>query len=100
MNQEKEEKNYQNHIEKGWSLARYATEEILKLDGHLATNVKLIIFEKCLSPFYYFTTDKLKTKEEKPTEKQIKLAIRLGLTQPGQFSKNELRKQISELLKK
>jgi hypothetical protein len=94
---ERKNKEFENHVKEGWCFAKEVTEKILKLEGHKATNVELIIFEKCLSPLYYFIQDAtVKTTEEKPTEKQIKYAKSLGIENPEHYSKKEISKKIDE----
>ena len=93
MNRNKE---FENHVKEGWCFAKETAEKILKLEGHIATNVELIIFEKCLSPLYYFIQDTSKVIEENPTDKQLKYAKSLGVENPESYSKKELSKKIDE----
>jgi hypothetical protein len=90
-----EENEFEKHIREGWNFSQKMVKDALKLEGHVATNVSLAIFEKYISPRYYFVKD---TQGDPPTEKQINLAKKLGISKPEQYTKKELSKKLSEAL--
>lgn len=87
---------YINHIKESWSFAQETSEKSLNLKGHVATNVALKIFEKCASPFHYFSQET--KQEEKPTEKQLAYAKQLGIENPESYPKKILRQKITEVV--
>jgi hypothetical protein len=93
MNNEK----YVNHINQCWRFSEKTVEEELQLEGIIATNIKLKIFEKCLIPYHYFIEGNVK-QEQKPTDKQLKLAKKLEIQNPESYTKDTISKKIDEVL--
>jgi len=87
---------YEEHLKKCWGFAEKSTEEILQLEGNLATNIKIKIFEKCVSPYHYFLENK--QQEPPPTPKQLKLAKKLGIKNPESYTKETISQKIDEVL--
>ena len=48
---------YIDHIKESWNLSLTTAKEQLGLTNHTATNVAIVIFEKCCSPYHYFLTN-------------------------------------------
>ncbi|MCJ7571838.1 MAG: hypothetical protein MUO82_08185 [Candidatus Thermoplasmatota archaeon] len=89
-----ERKKFEEHIIEGWTFSKKIVENILKVEGHIAANLELSIFEKYVSPFFYFTA----RGDIKATERQIILAKKLGIKDPEQYSKKEMQKKLSEVI--
>lgn len=92
MNNKEEE--YENHIKESWNFAQ-ETIKSLDIEGHIAANATLIIFEKRVSPYHYYLKNTSgESKEEKPTEKQITYAKKLGIDNPESYTKKTLSEKI------
>ena len=92
------EKKYIDHIKERWNFSKKTSEEELQLKNHIATNVALSIFDKCLSPYHYFIEGN-ETKEEPPTEKQINYAKKLEIENPESYTKKTLSEKIDDVVK-
>jgi hypothetical protein len=88
---------YAEHIKKCLQFSEATTEKVLGLDGIFATNIELKIFEKCLSPYYYFSENREK-QDPKPSDAQIKYANSLKIKNPESYTKRDLSKKIKEVL--
>jgi len=94
MNNNNKKKEYGNHIKESWNFAQETTKS-LGIEGHIATNATLIIFEKRVSPYHYYLKNiNDKSEEEKPTEKQISYAKKLGIDNPESYTKKTLSEKI------
>ena len=101
----KKEKEYVEHLKESWSFANKIANEELGQKNQLATNLALSIFDKMVSPYHYFLKD-VENKEnnqtnqtvEKPTIKQIDYAKKLGITDPENFTKEGLSREIEKKL--
>jgi len=89
--------NYAEHVKQCWQFSDTTTTKVLDLDGVIAANIKLKIFEKCLSPFHYFA-DGGEKQDPKPSEAQIKYAKSLKIKNPENYTKKELSKMIKEAI--
>lgn len=79
-------KKFINHIKTSRELAKNTTEETLKLDGQIADHIAAIIFEKCVTPYHYFTQND-KNQESKPIAKQLGYAQKLKIIDPETYIK-------------
>ena len=95
----KKRNEYIEHIKERWSFAQKTVEEQLKLKNHVATNVALSIFDKCLSPYHYFLGEDVTTNGDSPTEKQIAYAKKLGISDSESYTKSKLSEKIDEVVK-
>ena len=93
----KETERYLDHIKECWNFTKLAVEDELRLSGVVATNIKIKIFEKYLSPYHYFLEDKEK-QTPNPTEAQIKYAKSLKIKNPENYTKKTLSEKIKEVL--
>lgn len=95
----KNEEKYKEHIKERWSFARKIVLETLELKNHIADNIAITIFEKCVSPYHYFSSESNEQNEDKPTMKQIAYAKRLGIKDPEFYTKESLSEEIDKVTK-
>jgi len=95
----KEEEKYIEHIKERWNFARKTVLEKLELKNHIADNIAITIFEKCVSPYHYFIGNDETNDDEKPTKKQIHYAKKLGIKDPEFYTKKDLSNKIDEVTK-
>jgi len=88
---------YIKHIKKCWDFSETTVEKELKINGVAATNIKIKIFEKILTPLHYFQQENT-DQEPKPTDKQMKLAKKLGIKNPENYTKKSISEKINEVL--
>ena len=69
---------------------RYIEAKLLHSYTSLPESYLAVLYEKMISPYYYFEEDTT----GKPTEKQISYAKMLGIDTPENYSKEELSKLI------
>lgn len=91
------EEKYLEHLQESWDFAQKAANKISKTKDHVVTNICLTIFDKIASPHHYFLQN-IESTEDRPTDKQIKLAKKLEIKYEG-LTKTQLRDRISEVLK-
>ena len=89
----KDEEKYLEHIKEADELTKKAIKEC-----GVSPDYAKIIFEKAVSPHYYFIQN---TEQiiEPATEKQIAYAQQLGIDNPEQYNKKELSKKIEDARK-
>ena len=97
---ELKDEDYKEHVKKGWSFAK-ETAETLTDDEHLRSELAVKIFDKLVSPLYYFLQGSVSGEPtaQPPTERQIEFARKLEIQEPEKFSREELSKKIDERLK-
>ena len=99
----KKEEEYKKHIKEAWDFATNTVDNELGEKNHIASNLKVNLFDKMVSPYHYFIKDNSNGKEpsdEKPTQKQLYLAKKLSIEKPESYTKKSLSDKIDEALAK
>ena len=92
----KNEKEYEKHIKESWT---FSTNTANETNADMKSKLALLIFEKTCSPYHYFMQNNETTTDEKPTEKQISYAEKLGISDPQSYTKKTLSDKIDEVVK-
>jgi hypothetical protein len=94
------EQKYKEHVKKGWCFAQETANELAS-ETDLRSKLALAIFEKIVSPLYYFIRENGlgEPATQPPTEKQIKFAKDMGIQDPEKLTRDELSQKIDEVLK-
>ena len=91
---------YKKHIGDAITFASRVMEDktiVEPLGGHLQDKLFSIIVEKCVSPYHYFEENKARVENaNKPTDKQIAFATKLGIDKPETYTKQDLSTKIDE----
>ncbi|MBN2065411.1 MAG: hypothetical protein JW771_01195 [Candidatus Thermoplasmatota archaeon] len=97
------ENEYQQHITDAWQFASTLAAK-LSTANEVVQHLALVIFEKCVSPHHYFlqNTEMVPQPKQplvvKPTSRQIKYALSLGIQNPEAYSKEQLSQQIQKVV--
>jgi len=91
-------KEYFEHIKECWIFAQHAAKEITHEENKdQLSNLEFSIFDKCLSPHYYFIqNNEQEPSTQPPTEKQIAYATQLGIQNPEKYSRQQLSEEIDK----
>ncbi len=87
---------YADDVTKKWEFAKTLAAKILKVEGHKAFNLALAIFSKMDTPYHFF--EKSNTPQDVPSEKQIKYAESLKISNPEKYTRKDLGTKIREVV--
>ncbi len=98
----KNEQEYKKHLNEGGYFATGVAEKLIGRDDRdLQFQLAKTIFKLSCSPHHYFSQNcgKDEPKREPPTEKQVAYAHKLGIKDPGSYSKEQLSEKIDQVRK-